>query len=115
MSLLLQNAKPYLLAVAVLMILVGIIRFFLQEYRLYKRDQAEVLTARAVAYCKHPEMEPVLSGRASTYVYYITFHTETGDILKLYMTPANYHSIDENTWGILTWQSNRFWKFEKED
>lgn len=91
-----------------------VIYFALVEYRSYKRNKAPVETARAVAYYKHPDMEPALAGRHSSYVCYITFHTETGDILKLYMNPQDYYSISEGSWGILTWQHNKFWKFEKE-
>jgi len=92
-----------------------LIYFIMVEYRNHKRSSAPVETARAVAYYKHPDMEPVLMGRASTYVYYITFHTDSGDILKLYMNPQDYYSIPEGSWGMLTWQHNKFWKFEKED
>lgn len=92
-----------------------VIYFVLVEYRSHKRNNAPVETARAAAYCKHPDMEPVLTGRSSTYVYYITFHTNSGDILKLYMTPQDYYSISEGSWGILTWQHNKFWKFQKEE
>ena len=89
--------------------------FLLVEYRNHMRSSAPVETARAVAYYKHPDMEPVLTGRASTYVCYITFHTDSGDILKLYMNPQDYYSIPEGSRGILTWQHNKFWKFQKED
>lgn len=92
-----------------------VIYFVLVNYHSNKRNNAPVETARAMAYYKHPEMEPVLTGRASTYVYYITFHTESGDILKLYMNPKDYYSIPEGSWGMLTWQSDRFWRFEKEE
>lgn len=92
-----------------------LIYFITVEYRNHKRSSAPVETARAVAYYKHPDMEPVLTGQASTYVYYITFHTDAGDILKLYMNPQDYYSIPEGSWGMLTWQHNKFWKFEKED
>ena len=85
------------------------------EYRSRKQSRKPLETARAVAYCKHPDMEPVLTGRHSSYNCYITFHTDSGDILKLYMTPQDYHSISEGSRGILTWQYERFWKFEKEE
>ena len=92
----------------------AILRFFYMEYRLWKIRRAPVETARATAYHKHPDMEPVLAGRSSTYVYHITFHTDSGDILKLYMNPTEYHSIQEGDKGKLTWQGSRFWKFEQE-
>lgn len=92
-----------------------ILHFILVEYRSRRQSSAPVETARAVAYYKHPEMEASLAGRHSTYVYYITFHTESGDILKLYMDRDHYFSIPEGSWGMLTWQRDRFWKFEKEE
>ena len=95
---------------------IGFVIYFVQvNYRSNRRNNAPVETALALAYYKHPEMEPVLTGRASTYVYYITFHTESGDILKLYMNSQDYFAISEGSWGILTWQHNKFWKFQKEE
>jgi len=91
-----------------------VVYFILVEYRNHRKNSAPVETARAVAYYKHPDMEPALAGRHSSYIYYITFHTESGDILKLYMNPNDYFSIEEGSWGMLTWQHNKFWKFEKE-
>ena len=112
---LIRLAERFLLAVFVLALLVNVIRFFWMEYQLYQRNRAEVLTARATAYYKHPEMAPVLAGYSSTYVFHITFHTDSGDILKLYMNADNYYCISEGDTGNLTWQGNRFWRFEKEE
>lgn len=92
-----------------------VVYFILVNYRSNKRNNAPVETTRATAYLKHPDMEPVLNGRHSTYIYYITFHTDCGDILKLYMNPTDYFSISEGSCGMLTWQGDRFWKFEKEE
>ena len=89
--------------------------FVIVEYRNHRRNNTPVETARAVAYYKHPDMEPALAGRHSSYIYYITFHTETGEILKLYMNSQDYFAISEGSWGILTWQHNKFWKFQKEE
>lgn len=92
-----------------------LIRFIVMEYRLHRRDRAPIETAPATVFHKHPDMEPVLAGRGSTYVYYITFHTDSGIILKLYMPSDQYHILEEGDHGILTWQRERFWKFEKEE
>lgn len=92
-----------------------LITFISVNHRSNKRNQAPIETAKAVVYCKHPDMEPYLIGRHSTYVCYITFHTDHGEILKLYMNPTDYHSIPEGSQGELTWQADRFWKFEKEE
>lgn len=89
--------------------------FILVNYRSSHRSNAPVETARAFAYYKHPDMEPSLNGRHSSYTYYITFHTDSGDVLKLYMNPTDYFSIAEGSWGLLTWLADRFWKFEKEE
>lgn len=102
------------IALIVIAVGIGIFRFILMECRLYKRDRCPVETAPAVAWFKHPDMEPVLTGRASTYVCYITFHTDAGESLKLYMTRVDFYSIEENSRGLLTWQGTRFWKFEQE-
>ena len=89
--------------------------FIVVNYRSSKRNNAPVETCRAFVYYKNPKMHPVLLGRHSSYVYYVTFHTESGDVLELYLNPTDYHSISESSWGTLTWQADRFWKFEKEE
>ena len=61
----------------------------------------------------HPKQE--LLGRHSTWIYYVTFHTDSGLILDLYLSGESYFSLQEGDVGILTWQHNRFWKFEKEE
>lgn len=111
-----KTVFDYLKIGIILLAVAAFVIYFIQvNYRSNKRNNASVETARAVAYYKHPDMETVLLGRHSSYIYYITFHTESGDILKLYMNPQDYFSIPEGSWGTLTWQSDRFWKFEKEE
>lgn len=112
---LIGNTKAILYALFIISIICMVIRFFIMEYRLYKRDQAEIETAPAIAYYKHPDMEPFLAGRGSTWIYYITFHTDSGDILKLYLNPDQFHAVAEGSRGLLTWQGTRFWKFEQEE
>ena len=96
-----------------------VVYFVLVEYRNHKRSSAPVETARAVAYYKHPDMETMTVrtsvGLRNESTHYITFHTESGDILRLYMTDKDFYAIPEGSWGMLTWQHNKFWKFEKED
>ena len=84
------------------------------EYRNWKNSKAPVLTAPAVAYCKHPETALVNQGRTNGNVHFITFHTESGDIVKLYMTAQTFYTIPEGSRGMLTWQGERIWKFEAE-
>ena len=111
-----KTVRDYLEIGMVVLAVISFLIYFIQvNYRSSKRNNAPVETARAIAYYKHPDMEPALAGRHSSYIYYITFHTESGDILKLYMNPQDYFSIPEGSWGMLTWQSDRFWKFEKEE
>lgn len=108
-------AKTALYAVGIAAIAVNVIRYIILEYRLHKRDQAAVETYRAVVYWKDPEPKQALLGRHSSWVYYITFHTDAGDILPLYLNGETYYSLQEGDKGILTWQADRFWKFEKEE
>lgn len=110
-----HTSKTVLTGVFFIAVIWNVIRFLLMEYRLYKRDRVAIETDRATVYYKHPEMEPVLAGRSSTYVYHITFHTESGESLKLYMNPTEYYKIQEGDTGKLTWQGPRFWKFEQEE
>lgn len=77
-----------------------------------KNSQAAVETDMAVAYFKDPEVGHLPQGRASSSVHYITFHTDGGDIITLYMGPRDYYAIEEGARGKLTWQGARFWGFE---
>lgn len=108
---LIHAAEIVLIAIAVIL---GISRLLLTAYRLHKRDRCPIETAQAVAYFKHPDTKPVLLGRASTYVYYITFHTDIGESLKLYMDRDDFYSVTEGSRGLLTWQGEKFWKFQQE-
>ena len=85
------------------------------EYRNRKNSLAPVLTSPAVAYCKHPETALVNQGRASADVHFITFHTDSGEIVKVYLNSRDFYAISEGSRGVLTWQGERFWKFEKEE
>lgn len=93
--------------------------FITVEVRSHRRNSAPVETARAIAYCKHPEFETSTVrtnvGMRNDTIHYITFHTESGDILKLYMHAKDFYAIPEGSKGTLTWQADRFWKFEKEE
>ncbi len=84
------------------------------EYKLRQNNKAPVSTSGAIAYFKHPEQALVNAGRTSGDVHFITFHTDSGDIIKLYMNPRQFYAIPEGSRGILTWQGERFWKFEQE-
>ena len=85
------------------------------EYHLRKNNSSSVNTCGAVAYLKHAEQALVNAGRTSGDVHFITFHTDSGEIVKLYMNPQQFYSIPEGSHGMLTWQGKRFWKFEKEE
>lgn len=85
------------------------------EYKLRQNNKAPVNTCGAVAYFKHPEQALVNAGRTSGDVHFITFHTDSGEIVKLYMNPQQFYSIPEGSRGTLTWQGERFWKFVKEE
>ena len=84
------------------------------EYKLRQNNKAPVSTSGAIAYFKHPEQALVNAGRTSGDVHFITFHTDSGEIVKLSMNPRQFYSISEGSRGILTWQGERFWKFEQE-
>jgi hypothetical protein len=81
----------------------------------YRQRRLPVLTAPAEAWYKHPGMEPVLIGRHSTYLFHITFRTEDGLEMKLYMNRDVYFIIPEGAKGDLVWQGDRLIKFTFED
>lgn len=85
-----------------------------------KQRELPVQTDRATVYYKHPEPEYFATGAAryttaGNYIYHITFHTDGGLALKLYLNFDRYAEIQENSAGQLTWQGNRFWNFVPEE
>lgn len=95
--------------------LIGLVQFIILEYRGYKTRNAPVYTQRATAHYKHSETDAPYLGRGYSYVYYITFHTDLGEALKLYMDKNDFYRIREGEAGQLTWQGSKFWKFIPED
>lgn len=95
-------------------VLFEIIRMAVTLHRNNKKNKAPVYTERAVAYHKHEKTDIVFAGIHSTYVYYITFHTDFGEILKLYMTRDDFFIINEGDVGQLTWQGDKLWRFVPE-
>lgn len=89
----------------------GVIRFIILAYRGHKTRNAPVFTDRATVYFMHPEKDAPYLGRGYSYVYYITFHTDSGLAQKLYMTKDEFYIIQEGDTGMLTWQGNKLWKF----
>lgn len=96
-------------------VLFSVIRFGVMEYRGCKNRNAPVFTERATVHYKHPEMDAPYLGRGYSYVYYITFHTDFGQALKLYMTRDDFYILHEGDVGLLTWQGEKFWKFIPEE
>lgn len=92
----------------------GIIRFARLAYRKQKIDQSPVCTGRATVYFKHEEKDAPYLGRGYSYVYYVTFHTDLGEALKLYMNGDDFFILHEGDVGELTWQGEKFWKFVSE-
>lgn len=88
-----------------------LIRFLRLEWMLYRNGKANVETCGAVAYYKDPEVGYLPQGQAGSNIYHITFHTDTGDIVTLSMGYQDYYTIEEGSYGQLTWQGTRFWKF----
>ena len=70
-----------------------------------------ILTNRAVAYHKHSEQVHVAQGFANSAVFFITFHTDGGLILKLYMNSDQFYIIREGQTGQLTWQGDSLCRF----
>ena len=105
---LLPTAFKYLFVGSIGLLLLYYIR---NEIRLHRNSQAPVCTERATVHYKHAEKEMVYSGRGNTELFYITFHTEFGQQLKLYMTYEYFYTLEEGDTGTLTWQGERFWKF----
>ena len=105
----------FLRSLLILAIAINVLHFIYVCYRSWKRNNAPVETSRAVAYYKDPDMKASLHGRNHTYVFHIIFHTESGEILNLYMGRDQYYRIPEGATGALTWQEKKFWSFKMED
>ena len=99
---------------AIPVIAYGLIRFLINEYKLHKNSAAPTLIDRATVYFKHEEKDLPYMGRGYDYVRYITFHTDHGETVKLHMTGQQFFEVKENDVGMLTWQGEKFWKFEQE-
>lgn len=98
----------YLLIISVGLLILYFIR---NEIRLHRNSQSPVFTERATVYYKHEEKEMVYAARGNNELFYVTFHTDGGQQLKLYMTYENFYILEEGDTGILTWQGEKFWKF----
>lgn len=93
----------------------GLVRYILMEYRTAKIRNAPEVTVRATAYFKDPDSYPVMAGRTTNYVYHITFHTESGEALTLYMNRDAYFNIPEGASGELLYQGEKLWRFTFDD
>lgn len=93
----------------------GLYKFILLEYRTARIRNAPEVTVRATVYYKDPDCFPVPAGRTTNYVYHITFHTESGEAVKLYMDRDAYFSIPEGASGELLYQAERLWRFTLDD
>lgn len=89
-----------------------VLTIILVEFNNWKKNRAPVKTARAVAYWKDPDIKQSIDGRSHTGFFCITFHTEDGEILNLYMGRDQYFNIPEGAAGVLTWQYTKFWNFK---
>lgn len=93
--------------------------FILDARRTHIKNETPVENTRALVYFKHPESETMTVrtnvGLRNESTHHITFQTESGDILKLYLPEKDFLAIQEGTWGMLTWQGNKFWRFDKEE
>lgn len=111
----LKHLEIVLLVLAVISFAVYLV---LDARRTRRKNETPVETSRALVYFKHPESEAMTVrtsvGLWNEHIHYITFHTDSGDILKLYLHEKDFLAIPEGTWGTLTWQGDKFWKFETE-
>lgn len=96
-------------------IAVVLFKFILTEYRTAKIRNAPEVTVRATAYHKDPDSYPVIAGRATNYVYHITFHTDSGEALTLCMNRDAYFNIPEGASGELLYQGEKLWRFTFDD
>ena len=99
-------------AFAVAAFLIRLIRI---EYHTAKIRNAPEVTVRATAFYKDPDSYPVMAGRTTNYVYHITFHTDSGEAVTLYMNRDAYFNIPEGASGELVYQGERLWRFTLED
>lgn len=98
-------------AVPVLAVAAFLIRFIRIEYHTAKIRNAPEVTVRATAWYKDPDSYPVMAGRSTNYVYHITFHTESGEAVTLYMNRDAYFNIPEGASGVLLYQGKKLWRF----
>lgn len=110
-----KTIRVVVYAVIAFSAIAGLSRYILMEYRTAKIRNAPVETVRATAYHKDPDSYPVMAGRTTNYVYHITFHTESGEALTLYMNRDAYFNISEGASGALMFQGEKLWRFTFDD
>ncbi len=109
-----ENIKLICYLLLGLSLLWMVIRFILLEIRNHKNSKALVRTERATVYYKHEEQDYLPQGNSSSCVFYITFHTDFGEIVKCYMNYDHFYIIEQGAVGELTWQGERFLSFVPE-
>lgn len=107
----LEIIRKVLLVVLAFAVLINIVRFALLEYRRHKNRNAPVFTDHATVWYKHSEVDAPYLGRGYSYVHFITFHTQLGEAVKLYLNPDDFYILNEGDTGELTWQGEKFWRF----
>ncbi len=103
--------KMLLLAAGAIGVILCLLRWIRLEQKLRRNGRAEVETCGAVVFAKDGVPGYLPQGRASSSVYSVTFHTDTGRALTLDLSYDDFYIIREGTHGVLTWQGQRFWKF----
>ncbi len=111
MEVVLEILKLPVLATGAVGILLCLVRWIRLEQKLRRNGRAEVETCGAVVFAKDGDSGYLPQGRASSSVYSVTFHTDTGRALTLDLSYDDFYIIREGTHGVLTWQGQRFWKF----
>ncbi len=100
-----------LYAVASFAVLAVIVQWIRLELFIRRNNRAEIKTSLAVAQSKDPNPGYAPQGRSSSSVYYITFLTEEGEQVRLYMQYQDFYVIAQGSRGTLTWQGEKFLKF----
>jgi len=105
------------LALAVLAATGGIWYFFTTNYRGYLNRKQPVVEVMATVLSHREGGEIVSTGgmliSGSDTISFITFASDNGQLIEVYVGKQDYHTIHDGEYGKLTYQGQRLWRFEK--
>lgn len=112
------NGVYWLLVIMIVIGATGFIwHFFTTNYRGYLNRREPIVEVMATVLSHREGGEIVSTGgmlvSGSDTINYITFATDNGQLVEVYVGNQDYYTIHDGEYGKLAYQGSRLWKFEK--